>query len=146
MSTTTVQVRMDAALKQQVEIKLKSMGLNMSTMVNILAHQIVRQNRIPFDIIAADDTETNLDNLPPSVNADKMTDEELQQHLLIGYQEAIDDADQTAALEAMKANGVAVTEMEDIDAWKAACAGMTEEYLSRGDNWQAFYDVLTSVE
>ena len=59
MSTTTVQVRMDAALKQQVEIKLKSMGLNMSTMVNILAHQIVRQNRIPFDIIAADDTGTN---------------------------------------------------------------------------------------
>ncbi len=97
MSTTTVQVRMDAALKQQVEIKLKSMGLNMSTMVNILAHQIVRQNRIPFDIIAADDTETNLDNLPPSVNADKMTDEELQQHLLIGYQEAIDGKARPAA-------------------------------------------------
>ena len=55
MSTTTVQVRMDAALKQQVEIKLKSMGLNMSTTINMLAHQIVRQNRIPFDIIADDE-------------------------------------------------------------------------------------------
>ena len=64
----------------------------------------------------------------------------------VAYQEAIDDADQTAALEAMKANGVTVTEIPDIDAWKAACAPMTEEYLSRGDNWQAFYDVLTSVE
>lgn len=62
------------------------------------------------------------------------------------YQEKIDDADQGAALEAMKANGVTVTEVTDIDAWKAACAPMTEEYLSRGDNWQAFYTTLTSVE
>lgn len=62
------------------------------------------------------------------------------------YQEQIDDADQTAALEAMKANGVTVTEMADIDDWKAACAPMTEEYLAKGDQWKAFYDVLTSVE
>ena len=62
------------------------------------------------------------------------------------YQEEIDDADQGAALDAMKASGVTVTEVSDIDAWKEACAPMTEEYLSRGDNWQAFYEVLTSVE
>ena len=62
------------------------------------------------------------------------------------YQEQIDDADQTAALEAMKANGVTVTEIADIDAWKEACAPMTEEYLSKGDQWKAFYDVLTAVE
>lgn len=62
------------------------------------------------------------------------------------YQEEIDDADQGAALEAMKANGVTVTEVTDIDAWKEACAPMTEDYLSRGDNWQAFYTTLTSVE
>ena len=62
------------------------------------------------------------------------------------YQEQIDDADQTAALDAMTANGVTVTEIADIDAWKAACAPMTEEYLSKGEQWQAFYDVLTSIE
>ena len=89
MATTTIQVRMDAALKQQVEQKLKSMGLNMSTTVNMLAHQIIRQNRIPFDIIA-DETDNKLDNLPKSVNADKMTDGELRDHLLTGYQEALD--------------------------------------------------------
>lgn len=87
MATTTIQVRMDATLKQQVEQKLNSMGLNMSTAVNMLAHQIIRQNRIPFDIVA-EDTSSKLDSLPKSVNADKMTDEELRQHLLIGYQEA----------------------------------------------------------
>ena len=39
-----------------------------------------------------------------------------------------------------------VTEIADIDDWKAACAPMTEEYLSKGPQWQAFYDVLTAVE
>ena len=90
MATATIQVRMDTVLKQQVEAKLKSMGLNMSTMVNMLAHQIVRQNRIPFEILAAEELSSPLDNLPNTVNADKMTDEELRKHLLIGYQEAID--------------------------------------------------------
>lgn len=88
MATTTIQVRMDSALKKQVEQKLKSMGLNMSTTVNMLAHQIVRQNRIPFDIVA-DDSDSMLDTLPKSVNADIMTEEELRQHLLKGYDEAM---------------------------------------------------------
>lgn len=88
MTTTTIQVRMNSALKQQVEQKLKSMGLNMSTIVNMLAHQIVRQNRIPFDIVA-DDSDSRLDTLPKSVNADMMTEEELRQHLLKGYNETV---------------------------------------------------------
>ena len=96
MASTTIQVRMDSALKQQVEAKLKSMGLNMSTAVNMLAHQIVKQNRIPFDIIA-DEPSSKLDDLPKNVNADKMTAEELRQHLLTGYQEAIEEKTQPAS-------------------------------------------------
>lgn len=103
MATTTIQVRMDSVLKQQVELKLKSMGLNMSTMVNMLAHQIVRQNRIPFEIIG-DSTAENitlsvpaLDDMPKSVNADKMTVGELKQSLLKGYQEAQDGQARPAA-------------------------------------------------
>lgn len=88
MATTTIQVRMDTAVKQQVEEKLKSMGLNMSTAVNMMAHQIIRQNRIPFEIIAGNST--NLDDLPKSINADKMTDDELRQSLLQGYQEVME--------------------------------------------------------
>lgn len=62
------------------------------------------------------------------------------------YQEQIDDADQGAALEAMKANGVTVTEMTDIAEWKEACAPMTAEYLAKGAEWEAFYQLLTAVE
>ena len=96
MATTTIQVRMDSDLKQQVEQRLRSMGLNMSTAVNMLAHQIVRQNRIPFDIIA-DDNSPKLDTLPKSINADMMTEEELHQHLLKGYREAMTGKTRQAA-------------------------------------------------
>ena len=96
MASTTIQVRMDSELKQQVEAKLKSMGLNMSTAVNMLAHQIVKQNRIPFQIIA-DDNLSILDRLPKTVNADQMTDEELRLHLLEGLHEAISGKSRPAA-------------------------------------------------
>ena len=50
MTTAIVQVRVDNALKKRVESKLKTMGLNMSTAVNMLLHQSDNQNRIPFEI------------------------------------------------------------------------------------------------
>jgi len=62
------------------------------------------------------------------------------------YQEKIDDEDQDKALENMKSQGVTVTVIEDIDKWKAACEPMTAEYLSKGDAWVEFYNLLTSVE
>lgn len=42
-----------------------------------------------FRKIHADDTSNNLKELPKDVNADKMTDTELKQHLLTGYHQAI---------------------------------------------------------
>lgn len=62
------------------------------------------------------------------------------------YQEKLDDEDQALALEHMKSQGVTVTIIEDIDDWKAACASMTQEYLSKGQNWVDFYNALISVD
>ena len=53
MATATVQARMDSALKAQVEDKLKSMGLTLSAAINLLARQIVNQNKLPFEIMCA---------------------------------------------------------------------------------------------
>ena len=77
-ATTTIQFRMNAALKQQVEQKL--------------------------------------DNLPKSVNADKMTDDELRDHLLTGYQEALDGKSRPAAevFTEMKANTIIWTQCRHI--------------------------------
>lgn len=52
MSTATVQVRMDSALKKETEATLKSMGLSMSTAIHLFCRQVVNQGRIPFDIVA----------------------------------------------------------------------------------------------
>ena len=52
MATATLQVRIDADLKQEAETALKSMGLSMSTAIHLFCRQVVNQGRIPFDIIA----------------------------------------------------------------------------------------------
>ena len=52
MASTSVTVRMDEDLKKQVEILFDNMGLNMTTAITIFAKAVVRQNRIPFDIVA----------------------------------------------------------------------------------------------
>ncbi len=51
MSTATIQVRIDAALKQEAEAALKSMGLSMSTAIHLFCKQVVNQGRIPFEIV-----------------------------------------------------------------------------------------------
>ncbi len=52
MATATLQVRIDADLKQEAETALKSMGLSMSTAIHLFCRQVVNHGRIPFDIIA----------------------------------------------------------------------------------------------
>jgi len=62
------------------------------------------------------------------------------------YQEQIDDEDQGVALEAMIADGVTVTEMTDIDAWKEKCAPLLDEYRAKGEEWSDFIDKLLAID
>ena len=43
-------VRTDPALKQQVDIFLQSVGMSMSTAINLYLRKIVLEQRIPFEI------------------------------------------------------------------------------------------------
>lgn len=52
MATTSITIRMDEALKKQVETLFDEMGLNMTTAFTIFAKAVVRQNKIPFEIAA----------------------------------------------------------------------------------------------
>jgi len=52
MTTTSITVRMDEDLKKQVEVLFNDMGLNMTTAFTLFAKAVVKQNRIPFEIIA----------------------------------------------------------------------------------------------
>lgn len=48
--TASINIRMDADLKQQFESFCADMGMSISTAVNIFAKKTVREARIPFEI------------------------------------------------------------------------------------------------
>jgi C4-dicarboxylate-binding protein DctP len=62
------------------------------------------------------------------------------------YQDQLDDEDNEKALEEMKAEGVTVTEIADIDEWVEACAPMLEEYRAKGENWNSFIDMIIELK
>ena len=50
MSTTNLNIRIDADLKKQAEQIFNELGLNMSTALTVFLRQTVRSNGIPFDL------------------------------------------------------------------------------------------------
>ena len=53
MPKKAISIKMDEDLKRDTEKVLKSMGLNMSTAINLFARQVVNRGYIPFEIKAA---------------------------------------------------------------------------------------------
>ena len=47
---TSISIRMDSALKEQTENVLAQFGLNMTIVVNMLFHQIIREQAIPLSL------------------------------------------------------------------------------------------------
>lgn len=52
MNATTLNVRVDAELKKEVESCLDEMGLNMSTAITMYLKQIAKLRTIPFQVTA----------------------------------------------------------------------------------------------
>ena len=48
----TIQIRIDADLKKELELIFTDMGINMSTAVNLYFRRIARDRKIPFEISA----------------------------------------------------------------------------------------------
>lgn len=53
-------IRIDSDLKKQAEAMFADMGLNMTTAMNIFVRQVVRQGKIPFEIVADKPNEETL--------------------------------------------------------------------------------------
>ena len=62
------------------------------------------------------------------------------------FQDKLDDDDNEKALEQMKADGVTITELSDLDKWVEACAPMLDEYRAKGDNWNSFIDMIIELK
>ena len=52
MSTTSITFRIDESLKNQAEGLLAEMGLNMTTALNAFVKAVVREGRMPFEIVS----------------------------------------------------------------------------------------------
>ncbi len=50
MANTSINIRMDAELKQQFEAFCADMGMTMTTAFTVFARKAVREYRIPFEI------------------------------------------------------------------------------------------------
>ncbi len=50
MSTTSVNIRMDADVKKKADALFNEMGMNLSTAFNIFVRQALRDRAIPFQI------------------------------------------------------------------------------------------------
>ena len=74
--TATLNLRVNPQLKSGAESVLSQLGIPMSTAIDIYLNQIVLTGGIPFAV--------TLLKVPESVNADVMTNDELQAKLLKG--------------------------------------------------------------
>ena len=54
-NTTSVNLRIDKELKAQAETLFSSLGMNMTTAINVFLKQAVRNQEIPFRISAVND-------------------------------------------------------------------------------------------
>jgi addiction module RelB/DinJ family antitoxin len=75
--TTTLNLRVNPAVKQQAEGVLKQLGIPMATAVDMYLRQISLTGGIPFPI--------SLPKAPTSINMDAMTTDELHSALQAGY-------------------------------------------------------------
>jgi DNA-damage-inducible protein J len=83
MAQTTLNVRMDEAVKKAFDAFCSDVGMNASVAVNLFAKAVLRERRIPFEIAVGDDpfySQTNQARLRRSLeqlNAGKGTVHEL---------------------------------------------------------------------
>ena len=84
MSQATVNLRMDADLKRELDAILHEMGMNMTTAFTIFAKKVTRERRIPFEITAPDSfySEENMNVLKARV-ADMNAGRNVSAHELI---------------------------------------------------------------
>ena len=55
MAQTTLNVRMDADIKKRFDAFCADAGMNATVAVNMFARAVLREQRIPFEIIGSDD-------------------------------------------------------------------------------------------
>lgn len=61
--TTAINVNVDPEIKEEATAILKSLGLNMSTAINMFLAQVVKRDGIPFEVVNPKPSEDMLEAL-----------------------------------------------------------------------------------
>lgn len=77
--TATLNLRVNPTVKSNAENVLKQLGIPMATAVDMFLRQISLTGGIPFSV--------KLPVVPQEINADAMTNSELEEALLHGYEQ-----------------------------------------------------------
>lgn len=81
--TMTLNLRVSPDVKQQAEEVLRQLGIPMATAIDMYLRQISLTGGIPFAV--------SLPKAPASVNADRMTVEQLRAELMAGLEDVKND-------------------------------------------------------
>ncbi len=82
MGKTTVNIRMDEHLKNEMDEICKELGMNMSTAVTIFAKKMSRERRIPFEVsVDPFYTKSNIAHLMRGI--EELNSNEGQRHSLV---------------------------------------------------------------
>ena len=87
--TATLNLRVNPTLKQEAESVLDQLGIPMSTAVDMYLKQIVLVGGIPFSV--------TLPKAPERINAEKMSEEQIHEKILHGYESYQSGKTQNAA-------------------------------------------------
>jgi addiction module RelB/DinJ family antitoxin len=88
--TTTLNLRVNPSIKQDAESILKRLGIPMSTAIDMYLNQIVLVGGIPFSV--------TLPRAPESIDASRMTEEQIHEKILKGYDSYKSGQTQNAAI------------------------------------------------
>lgn len=77
--TATLNLRINPTVKSNAENILKQLGIPMATAVDMFLRQVSLTGSIPFSV--------KLPVIPQEINADAMTNSELEEALLRGYEQ-----------------------------------------------------------
>ena len=78
--SATLNLRVNPAVKERAETVLSALGIPMSTAIDIYLNQIYLTGGIPFAV--------TLPKAPDTVNADLMTEQQIEEKLMRGIDEA----------------------------------------------------------
>lgn len=63
MESTNLNIRTDKEVKLAAEKIFEELGLNMTTAVNMFLRQVIRENRIPFELKLSKPNDTTLETI-----------------------------------------------------------------------------------